>query len=95
MSEKPDGFASPRLPGSPMMQESGRESPYIDQQRAPPRPRNRLRKISSEGGGMAARARNQAMLAEFGREKLRSPAVQVFPNRSATSLGLHQEGGMF
>lgn len=95
MSEKPDGFPSPRLPGSPMMPESGREPPYIDQQRAPPRPRNRLRKISSEGGGMAARARNQAIMAEFGREKLRSPAVQVFPNRSATSLGLHQDGGMF
>lgn len=94
MSEKPDAFPSPRMTGSPMFSESA-NAPYADQQRPPPRQRNRLRKISSEGGGMAARARNQAMMAEFGREQLRSPAVQVFPNRSATSLGLHQEGGMF
>lgn len=95
MSEKPDAFPSPRMTGSPMFAESANQSPYVEQQRAPPRQRNRLRKISSEGGGMAARARNQAIMAEFGREKLRSPAVQVFPNRSATSLGLHQDGGMF
>jgi hypothetical protein len=60
-----------------------------------PRQRNRLRKISSEGGSMAAKARNQAMMAEFGRERLRSPALPVFPNRSATSLSLHQDGAMF
>jgi hypothetical protein len=60
------------------------------------RPRNRLRKISSEGGGMAARARNQALMAEFSQERLRSPALPVFPNRSATSLSMHQQdGGMF
>lgn len=95
MSEKPDALQSPGMANSPMFAESVNQSPYVDQQRPPPRQRNRLRKISSEGGGMAARARNQAMMAEFGREQLRSPAVPVFPNRSATSLGLHQEGGMF
>ncbi|KAK5056224.1 hypothetical protein LTR84_012777 [Exophiala bonariae] len=95
MSEKSDAFPSPRMTNSPMLAEPASQAPYVDQQRPPPRQRNRLRKISSEGGGMAARARNQAMMAEFGREQLRSPAVQVFPNRSATSLGLHQEGGMF
>ena len=73
---------------------------YADQQqysheKGPPRPRNRLRKISSEGGSMAARARNQAIMAEFGNERLRSPAMPVFPNRSTTSLSMHQEGGMF
>ncbi|KAJ4546221.1 hypothetical protein HRR77_004755 [Exophiala dermatitidis] len=65
------------------------------QQQPVPRQRNRLRKISSEGGNMAARARQQAMLSEFGQERLRSPALPVFPNRSATSLGVHQDGGMF
>ena len=62
----------------------------------PPRARNRLRKISSEGGNMASRARQQAFMAEMGREKENSPRVPMFPNRSATSLGMAQEqGGMF
>ncbi|EXJ68885.1 uncharacterized protein A1O5_07817 [Cladophialophora psammophila CBS 110553] len=111
MTERPDGYSSPRMHASqmPSMPESpGRggglpmsaaQQAYIDQQqmqqKPPPRPRNRLRKISSEGGSMAARARNQAMMLEFGHEKLRSPAMPVFPNRSATSLSIHQDGGMF
>ncbi|KAJ9637058.1 hypothetical protein H2204_004982 [Knufia peltigerae] len=103
-TEQTTGYASPRM-GSPLpmgpdspSQVSAAQSAVIDQQlsqKPQPRPRNRLRKISSEGGSMAARARNQALMAEFGREKLRSPALPVFPNRSATALGLHQEGGMF
>ena len=62
----------------------------------PPRARNRLRKISSEGGNMASRARQQAFMAEMGREKENSPRVPMFPNRSATSLGMaERDGGMF
>ncbi|KAK5230976.1 hypothetical protein LTR99_000712 [Exophiala xenobiotica] len=109
MTESSDGFPSPRLaspmpptPASPDRQGFGMaatQHALIDQQqqqhRPAPRQRNRLRKISSEGGSMAAKARNQAMLAEFGRERLRSPALPVFPNRSATSLSLHQDGAMF
>ncbi|KIX02407.1 uncharacterized protein Z518_08348 [Rhinocladiella mackenziei CBS 650.93] len=109
MFERPDGYPSPRTTGSPMfsMPESPRypgmamaaaQHAYVDhqqQQRPPPRSRNRLRKISSEGGSMAARARNQAMTTEFEQEKLRSPAMPIFPNRSATSLSIHQDGGMF
>ncbi|KAL2443624.1 hypothetical protein ABEF95_008145 [Exophiala dermatitidis] len=72
-----------------------REQQQQQPQQPVPRQRNRLRKISSEGGNMAARARQQAMLSEFGQERLRSPALPVFPNRSATSLGVHQDGGMF
>ncbi|OCT51398.1 hypothetical protein CLCR_07901 [Cladophialophora carrionii] len=110
MTEKSDGASSPGMHASQMtsMPESpnrgtmgfpGSQPSYIEhqhlQQKAQPRPRNRLRKISSEGGSMAARARNQAMLSEFGHERLRSPAVPVFPNRSTTSLSVHQDGGMF
>ncbi|KIW19514.1 hypothetical protein PV08_00086 [Exophiala spinifera] len=103
-TEHTNSFASPRI-GSPLPMTPHSPAPMsavqgtiIDQQpsqKPTPRPRNRLRKISSEGGSIAARARNQALMAEFGREKLRSPALPVFPNRSATALGLHQEGGMF
>jgi hypothetical protein len=77
---------------------SAAQQAYMDQQpppKGPGRQRNRLRKISSEGGSMAARARNQAFMSEFGHENLRSPAIPVFPNRSATSLSMHQDGGMF
>lgn len=111
MSEKTEAFPSPRMNPSqmPTVPDSPNrggismpvhQRPYFDQhnpqqQKPPPRQRNRLRKISSEGGSMAARARNQAMILEFGHEKLRSPAMPVFPNRSATSLSMHQDGGMF
>lgn len=54
----------------------------------PPRARNRLRKISSEGGNMASRARQQAFMTELGKEKESSPRVPMFPNRSTTSLGM-------
>lgn len=108
-TDKMEAYPGPRTAGSPMppMPESphrpggaiaGAPRAYSDQQqqqKPAPRHRNRLRKISSEGGSMAAKARNQAMLDEFGQERLRSPALPVFPNRSATSLGLHQDGGMF
>lgn len=107
MSERPDEYPSPRIPGSQMSavpdspSRDGKgmaaaQRSYTDQQqKQQPRPRNRLRKISSEGGSMAARARNQAMISEFGQERLRSPAIPVFPNRSATSLSMHQDGNMF
>ncbi|EXJ58415.1 hypothetical protein A1O7_05840 [Cladophialophora yegresii CBS 114405] len=109
-TEKSDGAPSPGMHASQMspmpespnrgtMDFAGSQPEYIEhqhlQQKGPPRPRNRLRKISSEGGSMAARARNQAMLSEFGHERLRSPAIPVFPNRSTTSLSVHQDGGMF
>ena len=72
---------------------------YIDQGpqgKPPPRARNRLRKISSEGGNMASRARQQAFMDEMGRQKENSPRVPIFPNRSATSLGMAEnQGGMF
>ena len=72
---------------------------YVDQAppgKAPPRSRNRLRKISSEGGNMASRARQQAFMDEMGREKENSPRIPMFPNRSATSLGMAEnQGGMF
>ncbi|KIV89547.1 hypothetical protein PV10_06940 [Exophiala mesophila] len=96
MSEKSEVVSSPRLPSSPMPESSDR--PPLAETQSPAlhvRPRNRLRKTSSEGGSIAAKARNQALLAEFGHERLRSPALPVFPNRSATSLGVHQDGGMF
>ena len=61
-----------------------------------PRSRNRLRKTSSEGGNMAAKARQQAFMAERKREDDRSPNVAVFPNRSATSLSMRAgDGAMF
>lgn len=106
-SEKTDEPSTPQLSGSPMPESPNRtgqamaaaQRAFIEQkqqqQEKAPRQRNRLRKISSEGGSMAARARNQAMMAEFGREKLRSPALPVFPNRSATSLSMRQDGAMF
>ncbi|KAK5024340.1 hypothetical protein LTS07_008631 [Exophiala sideris] len=107
LSEKNDGSFSPQLPESPMPESphtlglsmAAAQRAFIDQkqeqQQKVPRQRNKLRKISSEGGSMAARARNQAVMAEFGREQLRSPALPVFPNRSATSLSMHQDGAMF
>lgn len=63
-------------------------------QSPPSKQRNRLKKSSSEGGNLAARARQQALAAEMAYEKDRSPNVAVFPNRSATSLP-RQDGGMF
>lgn len=51
--------------------------------------RNRLRKSSSEGGNMAAKAARQAMHMDH----LASPQVPTFPNRSATNLA--RDGGMF
>lgn len=103
---------SPSMPmHSPLstMHESGHAHPsqYSSQQdfaayqggvgqKPPPRARNRLRKISSEGGNMASRARQQAFMNEMGREKENSPRVPMFPNRSATSLGMaERDGGMF
>lgn len=53
------------------------------------RQRNRLRKSSSEGGNMAAKAARQAMHMD----RITSPQVPTFPNRSATNLG--GDGGMF
>lgn len=62
----------------------------------PPRARNRLRKISSEGGNMAGRARQQAMMMDAERSPAIPHSAGMFPNRSATSLGVNgHEGGMF
>ncbi|EXJ90310.1 hypothetical protein A1O1_03409 [Capronia coronata CBS 617.96] len=108
VSEKTDVQPSPLMiqsPMSPFPDSPGTftvggipdQNPSMEQQQQKPVPRqrNRLRKISSEGGNLAARARQQAMMSEFGHERLRSPALPVFPNRSATSLGMHHDGGMF
>ena len=75
-------------------------TPYADQPggrgKPSPRDRNRLRKTSSEGGNLASRARQQALIEEMGNENHNSPRVPIFPNRSATSLGMAQhDGGMF
>lgn len=51
--------------------------------------RNRLRKSSSEGGNMAAKAARQAMHMDH----LASPQMPTFPNRSATNLA--RDGAMF
>lgn len=85
----------PVVPASPVGTEF-----QINQSQATSQPqsriRNKLRKSSSEGGSIAARARNQALVAEMAREKDRSPNVAVFPNKSATSLHMiPRDGGMF
>lgn len=83
----------PVVPASPVVDEF--RIPPV-QSAPPPRSRNRLRKSSSEGGNMAARAKHQAIMAEMAMEKERSPNVAVFPNKSATSLHMKpQDGGMF
>ncbi|ETN43440.1 uncharacterized protein HMPREF1541_02599 [Cyphellophora europaea CBS 101466] len=59
----------------------------------PPRAKGRLRKISSEGGNMASKARQQAFMAEMRGEAARTPTLGGFA-RSATSLGMGPTGGM-
>lgn len=83
---RPNITALPAMPGSPQ------NSDIVTQ--SPPKQRTRLRKSSSEGGSMAARARQQALAVEMALEKERSPNVAVFPNRSATSLHTG-DGSMF
>lgn len=82
---------SPRLGGgtlptinSPTTAEFGAD---VQAGELPPRVRHRLRKSSSEGGNMAAKARAQALIAEIEREKHTTPTGPMFPNRSATDLG--------
>jgi len=94
------GSPLPTMPESPkhfpgLASATTQQGGHVEPQKPVPRPRNRLRKSSSEGGNMAARARQQALASEFGYEKDRSPAVPVFPNRSAISLSTRQDGGMF
>lgn len=94
----PHPAVRPNASPLPVMPESPNTFDFGDLGQAPtgpppPRQRNKLRKSSSEGGNMASRARQQALAAEFQREKDRSPNVAVFPNKSATSL--HANGGMF
>lgn len=90
---RPNASPLPVMPESPNTFDFGTlgQTPNVP---PAPRQRNKLRKSSSEGGNMAARARQQALAAEFQREKDRSPNVAVFPNRSATSLHT-DNGGMF
>lgn len=84
----------PVVPASPVVEEF--QIPPVQPTPPPPRSRNRLRKSSSEGGNMAARAKHQAILAEMAVEKERSPNVAVFPNKSAVSLRMNShDGGMF
>lgn len=82
----------------PLMPESpDRDHNSSNQPQAPPphyRPRNKLRKSSSEGGNMAAHARQQAQIVEIAREKVHSPTAAVFPNKSTTALSTHN-GPMF
>jgi len=89
---RPTASAFPLMPESPIPDYNSSSQSLAHP--PPPRPRNRLRKSSSEGGNMAARARQQALVVEMAQEKSRSPKVAVFPNRSATSLST-QEGAMF
>lgn len=90
------GSPLPVVPASPVVTEF-----QIPQQTPPkpapqPRNRNKLRKSSSEGGSIAAKARLQVLMDEMAREKDKSPSLAVFPNKSATSLHMApQEGGMF
>ena len=61
-----------------------------DKKPAPFRPRQKLRKVSSEGGGMNAKARYQALMAAP------SPALPTFPVKRGPSPPMQRvEGGMF
>ena len=57
-----------------------------------PRQRNRLRKTSSEGGSMAGKARQHALMEELRGERVRSPAV---PNFASGGRNTIMEGEMF
>ncbi|KAL8791629.1 MAG: hypothetical protein Q9195_005778 [Heterodermia aff. obscurata] len=81
-SEKPEAVSSPS---------SAQDDPYAerstfsaDEGDPKPKPsRHRLRKTSSEGGSMAAKARQQAMMAP-------SPAMPPFPPNAAPSAAIRQ-----
>jgi hypothetical protein len=75
----------PESPDRMHFQQSAHRPMAMDQKKL----RNRLRKSSSEGGNMAAKAARQAMQIDH----LASPQVPTFPNRSATNLA--RDGGMF
>ena len=90
---RPIASPLPIMPESPNMSDFNGSSQSLAQQPSA-KPRNKLRKASSEGGSMAARARHQALAVEMAREKDRSPNVAVFPNHSATSLQ-SRDGAMF
>ena len=93
-STEPRKISSPlpsSIPESPdrmvfVQNEEPRHRPMAPEQK---KQRNRLRKSSSEGGNMAAKAARQAMHMD----RIASPQVPTFPNRSATNLG--GDGGMF
>lgn len=78
------------VPASPLLCDF--ETPKGERDAESPSPR-KLRKANSEGGSMAAKARTQARNAELAKEN--SPAIPMFPNRSATNLDMSGDGGMF
>jgi hypothetical protein len=81
------------MPNNPFAVPSSALDPGAAPQGPPPRARQRLRKISSEGGGMASKARQQAFATEMRGEAARTPTVGAFA-RSGTPM--HQgDGGMF
>ena len=94
VKNKPHDISAPfsgGVPKSPngMGIRPNEEPPYRLMVSEQKRQRNRLRKSSSEGGNMAARAAKEAMAMD----RMASPQVPTFPNRSATNLG--QDGRMF
>lgn len=79
---------------------SGALDPGPAPQGPPPRARHRLRKISSEGGNMASKARQQAFAAEMHSEQARTPTIAAFQGqtftRSQTTVRMSEhDGGMF
>jgi hypothetical protein len=81
--------------GMPIGSGGGMEEPYeerstfsADESEPRPKPRTRLRKSSSEGGSMAAKARQQALMAA-------SPALPSTPTFGGENEGKRIKGGMF
>ncbi|KAK5095724.1 hypothetical protein LTR70_003393 [Exophiala xenobiotica] len=91
---RPAASPLPLMPESPNPDYNSSSQSLAQPQPPQHRPRNKLRKSSSEGGNMAARARQQALMVEMAKEKDRSPNAAAFPNKSATSLPI-RDGVMF
>ncbi|PGH33941.1 hypothetical protein GX50_03262 [[Emmonsia] crescens] len=81
-SDRHDQLAMPSSnPTSPLDEQHHQQSLFSDEEKRP-RPRQKLRKISSEGGNLNAKARQQLM-------NNSSPALPQFPKK------VPMEGGMF
>jgi hypothetical protein len=77
-------------PALPLEERSNFSDEGDDKRSAPFRPRQKLRKVSSEGGDMNAKARYQALMAGP------SPALPTFPVKRGPSPTMQRvEGGMF